>query len=203
MRSFRSLSRIAVALIVAAPLGACQDHHWVEFDKMGEVKMAERPAEAPPEPITTEGRPGVPYDGAGMLSGNGPSAPASMPGGGESGDFSGVIAAGIVDVDPADKAKALPSMTLYVIARPVTGGPPVAALRATDVIFPYSFRLTEEDVMMAPPQAGQPLTIEARFDFDGDPMSKDAEKDLFALSPGEIIVGDEKVALTLKTASGD
>lgn len=199
MRCFRTLNRIAVALAVAFPLGACQDHHWVEIDKMGEVKMAERPAGAPKEPTVTKGRPGVPYEGAGMLSGNGPT-PASAPPAGmgeEPGGFHGVIVAGTVDVAPADKERAATIKTLYIIARPVGGGPPVAASRAVDVTFPYSFRLTEENVMMAPPQPGQAITIEARLDSDGDPMSKDATLDLFASSPGEVHTGDEAVTLIL------
>ncbi|MBF0170250.1 MAG: hypothetical protein HQK87_04035 [Nitrospinae bacterium] len=201
MRCFRPLNRLALVAALAAPLAACQDHHWVDFDKMGEVKMAERPAGAPKEPVTTEGRPGVPYEGAGMLSGNNMSStPEAAPEAASS--FAGVIAAGTVDVDPADKAKAEALMTLYVIVRPAGGGAPVAAARATGVTFPYAFRLTEENVMMTPPQPGQAIAVEARLDSDGDPISKDAAKDLFAPPSGETVVGNEKISLTLKSSSG-
>lgn len=190
-----------IGLAALGSLGACQDHHWVDADKMGEVQMAERPAAAPEEPVVTEGRPGVPYEGTGMLSGNAPTQEEAPDATAGDGHFHGVIVAGTIDIDPDAEAKAKPGMSLYVIARPVTGGPPIAAIRATAVSFPFAFRLAEENVMMSPPQPGQALSVEARLDSDGDPMTKDMEKDLFASSDDEVIVGEEEVSLTLRSGT--
>lgn len=60
---------------------------------------------------------------------------------------------------------------VFVVARPLTGGPPVAVKRMQVASFPVTFDLSSADSMM-----GQPLPekfrLEARLDSDGDASTK-------------------------------
>lgn len=73
-----------------------------------------------------------------------------------------------LQLDPAAKPK---TGIVFVIARPLTGGPPVAVKRMQVGSFPVTFDLTSADSMM-----GQPLPekfrLEARLDSDGDASTK-------------------------------
>jgi hypothetical protein len=187
---------IALPLLLA--VAACQDHHWSDTDKMGEVKMADRPAQAGP-PKTTAGHATRPYDGAGALSGQAP-APAMGRAAQAPDGFVGLIAAGSVEVAAAAAGKADRSWTLFIIVRPVGGGAPLAALKAVDVTFPFAFRITEENLMMGGVEPGMKISLDARLDSDGDPMSRDAGKDLFGAAAGELAIGVEGVTITLGAA---
>lgn len=70
-----------------------------------------------------------------------------------------------------DRAAQMKNGIVFVIARPLTGGPPVAAKRIQVSSFPVNVELTSADSMM-----GQPLPeafqLEARLDSDGDAMTK-------------------------------
>lgn len=73
-----------------------------------------------------------------------------------------------LQLDPAARSK---TGTLFVIARPLAGGPPVAVKRLQGVSFPVTFSFGSADSMM-----GQPIPdkfrLEARLDSDGDPLTK-------------------------------
>ena len=75
-----------------------------------------------------------------------------------------------LDLDGAAKSK---TGVLYVIARPLAGGPPVAVKRMPSPAFPLTFDFGSADSMM-----GQPLPdrfrLEARLDSDGDAATKPA-----------------------------
>lgn len=64
---------------------------------------------------------------------------------------------------------------MYVIVRPKEGGPALAAKRFDKPVFPIKFELTEKDLMMGTPTAGMEISVEARYDSDGDPMTKKPE----------------------------
>jgi tetratricopeptide (TPR) repeat protein len=73
-----------------------------------------------------------------------------------------------LQLDAAAKSK---TGIVFVIARPLTGGPPVAVKRMQVASFPITFDLSSADSMM-----GQPLPpkfrLEARLDSDGDASTK-------------------------------
>jgi hypothetical protein len=73
-----------------------------------------------------------------------------------------------LDLDAGAKSK---TGVLYVIARPLAGGPPVAVKRMNSPSFPLTFDFGAADSMM-----GQPLPdvfrLEARLDSDGDAATK-------------------------------
>lgn len=73
-----------------------------------------------------------------------------------------------LQIDPAARSK---NGIVFVIARPLTGGPPVAVKRLQVASFPVTFDLSSADSMM-----GQPLPekfrLEARLDSDGDATTK-------------------------------
>jgi tetratricopeptide (TPR) repeat protein len=67
-----------------------------------------------------------------------------------------------------------PSAVIWVIARPAgaTSGPPAAAKRVPLGAFPIQVELTGADSMMGQPLPAR-MHIEARIDFDGNPMTRD------------------------------
>jgi cytochrome c-type biogenesis protein CcmH len=73
-----------------------------------------------------------------------------------------------LQIDPAARAK---TGIVFVVARPLSGGPPVAVKRMQVGAFPVTFELTSADSMM-----GQPLPdkfrLEARLDSDGNATTK-------------------------------
>ena len=73
-----------------------------------------------------------------------------------------------LQLDPAAQAK---TGVIFVIARPLTGGPPVAVKRIQSPAFPMTFDFGSADSMM-----GQPLPdtfrLDARLDSDGDAATK-------------------------------
>lgn len=73
-----------------------------------------------------------------------------------------------LSLDPAAKLKA---GTLYVMARPAAGGPPVAVKRLNVDSFPVTFDFGSADSMMGQPLPGQ-FILEARLDSDGDAATK-------------------------------
>lgn len=75
-----------------------------------------------------------------------------------------------LSLDPGAKLKA---GTLYVMARPAAGGPPVAVKRLNVSSFPVTFDFGSADSMMGQPLPGQ-FILEARLDSDGDAATKPA-----------------------------
>jgi hypothetical protein len=84
---------------------------------------------------------------------------------------------------------------LFVIARPPTGGPPLAVRRLPPGPFPIEFELGPEDSMMQVP-LNAPVILSARLDADGDPMTR-AEEDLAGQTAGPVSPGASGVELVL------
>lgn len=63
---------------------------------------------------------------------------------------------------------------LFVIVRPVerTGGPPLAVRRVTPSAFPVDFEIGPRDAMLGEAPFPDRVTVEARLDGDGDPLSR-------------------------------
>ncbi len=61
-----------------------------------------------------------------------------------------------------------PGMWLYVSIRSKEGGPPLAVRRDPNPSFPYKFRLSQSDAMMADTKLEGDVDVTARLDQDGD-----------------------------------
>jgi tetratricopeptide (TPR) repeat protein len=82
--------------------------------------------------------------------------------------------AGVVDIDPALRAKLAPGAVVWVIVRQagVETGPPIAVKRLPASEFPIAFSIGEADTMAGAPFP-EKIRIEARVDSDGDPTTRD------------------------------
>jgi hypothetical protein len=83
-------------------------------------------------------------------------------------DVAGTLALGAA-------VKSIPEgTTIYVIARPAGAlrGPPIAAARLSATAFPMRFVIGPENSMTGAPFPDKAL-LQARVDFDGDPMTRD------------------------------
>jgi hypothetical protein len=85
-------------------------------------------------------------------------------------------------------------MSLFIAARPLAGGPPIAVKRLGAVEFPYAFELTEENKMMAGTNFAGDVYLTIRLDQDGNPLSRQAGDMGVAV---ETKVGETKLDLTL------
>lgn len=100
----------------------------------------------------------------------GPPGPAA--GGGtpaEGAGVSGTIEAPGLDAPPA-------GAVLFVFVRPTgqSGGPPLAVRRMTPPAFPVDFEIGPGDAMVGGGPFPERVTVEARLDGDGDPLSRSA-----------------------------
>ncbi|MCC7200441.1 MAG: tetratricopeptide repeat protein [Gammaproteobacteria bacterium] len=82
-----------------------------------------------------------------------------------------------VEIAPALKPLAKPEAALFVLARPVAGGPPVAAVRKTAGELPFSISLTDKDVMTEGVKLTQfgELTLVARVSLSGRPQASSGD----------------------------
>jgi hypothetical protein len=116
--------------------------------------------------------------GEAMTGGPG-AAPMAAPAGGMQGQAEQVVASGEIDVagtlelDPSVGAVP-PGAVIFIYARQdgATRGPPIEARRVVADKLPVPFELTAADSMMGQPFPAK-ARIEARIDFDGDPMTHD------------------------------
>lgn len=99
---------------------------------------------------------------------------------------------GTIEIDPALAKQTAESDTLFLIARPATGGPPLAVKRFTGKAYPYAFTLQTEDLMIQQEAVDVPLDLTVRVDKDGDAMTR---------KPGDLTGGYEKNPVSLE-ASG-
>ena len=82
-----------------------------------------------------------------------------------------------VEIAPALKPLLKPEAALFVLARPVAGGPPVAAVRKTAGELPFSISLTDKDVMTEGTKLTQfgELTLVARVSLSGRPQASSGD----------------------------
>lgn len=85
---------------------------------------------------------------------------------------------------------------LFVIARSAGGGPPLAVKRLPIGPFPLAFEIGPADVMIAGRPFSGPITLSARIDRDGNPLTRDAT-DAAAVLPAPVEPGARDVELTL------
>ena len=86
---------------------------------------------------------------------------------------------------------------LFVIARGPGPGPPLAVKRMTPAAFPVSFELGPADVMMKGRPFVGPITLSARLDRDGDPLTRD-DGDASYQHPGPLEPGASGIEIVLR-----
>ncbi len=88
----------------------------------------------------------------------------------------------------AGAARVPPGGVLFVIARSGQGGPPLAVRRMPAGPFPLEFSIGPEHAMIQGRPFAGPLTLSARVDADGDPLTRSASDlvaaPLEAVEPG-------------------
>jgi hypothetical protein len=87
--------------------------------------------------------------------------------------------------------------TLFLIARSGAGGPPLAVKRLPSGPFPMPFSLGAGDVMIPGRAFEGPLTVSARVDVDGDPLSR-GDGDLEATLGTPVEAGASDIVLELR-----
>jgi hypothetical protein len=145
---------------------------------LGALNEARRRAAAGPAPAAPSGPP--------------PSAPAAT-----AGDPNEVLAAGTVTLARAEQADG--KRALFVNLRdPVAGGPPLAAVKLAPGPFPMTFQITRANLVGMGGTRPLPatVTLSARLDEDGDPMSKPPTDP--AASVEGFTVGTQGATLTLQ-----
>jgi tetratricopeptide (TPR) repeat protein len=81
---------------------------------------------------------------------------------------------GKITIDPKLKATIDPNASLFIIARPAgaAGGPPLAVKKIDKPVFPLTYSLSQENVMMqGTPFAGK-INLTVRLDKDGNPTTR-------------------------------
>lgn len=117
----------------------------------------------PPEDVPLTGRPAAPATPPTTPTTT--TAPAAAPG--------ATIVTGTIKVADSLKDKVPATATLFIVGRPEgMGGPPAVVKRVAGVTFPYTFTLAEDDAMMKGAPIPEKLTISARYDQDGDAISR-------------------------------
>jgi hypothetical protein len=96
---------------------------------------------------------------------NNPLAPAAEPSAAQK------VLRGRIQLSKGARANA--GMTLFVSARPVAGGPPLAVFRRpAPESFPFEFELSEANQMMEGTDFSGMVILSARLDQYGDPLSR-------------------------------
>ncbi len=89
--------------------------------------------------------------------------------------------------------------TLFIIARPkgATAGPPLAVLRVPSPRFPFSFELSQANVMIPSMRFDGEMDVSARLDVDGNAMTRDAA-DLEGRAAGSHAPGASGLTIALE-----
>jgi hypothetical protein len=166
--------RLLPVLALCLGLAGCDRRlePWVEAD--AEPPRAEKPVRIPglaqpvPEPLPT-------------------AAAAASAGAGETLRGTVRLAAGATVPDGS---------VLFVIARSPGGGPPLAVKRLPPGPFPLAFEIGAADAMIAGRPFAGPISLSARIDSDGDPLTR-GESDLAAAHAEALEPGASAVDLVL------
>jgi len=126
-------------------------------------------------------------------------APATMGRSAGSPSVAGLELRGTVSL--ADGSSGGGEGVLFVIARSADGGPPLAVKRLPVGPFPLEFKLGPGDVMMKGRAFEGPLTLAARVDRDGNPLTR-GEDDLTGAVQGTVRPGAAGIEIRLSPASG-
>jgi cytochrome c-type biogenesis protein CcmH len=106
---------------------------------------------------------------------------------------------GIVSIDPKLKTKVDAKAALFIIARPANsaGGPPLAVKKVDRPVFPVSYTLGPENVMMPGASFSGKVIISARLDKDGNPMTREPGNLVGEYKKNPAEVGSERVDVVI------
>jgi cytochrome c-type biogenesis protein CcmH len=81
---------------------------------------------------------------------------------------------GKITIDPKLKANVDPNAALFIIARPASGagGPPLAVKKIDKPVFPLTYSLSQENVMMQGTPFTGKINLTVRLDKDGNPVTR-------------------------------
>jgi len=177
--------RAACAAVVALALGACDRNLEPYVDAKDEPPPPERPVRVPglENPVPRAAMP------MGRDAGAGAPAAADVP--------SGAPIRGRVVTGPGVAAGG--EGVLFVIARSQPAGPPLAVKRLPIGPFPLEFEIGPEDVMIQGLPFAGPITLTARIDRDGNPMTREPG-DATATAAAPVEPGTSGVELRLEVA---
>lgn len=106
---------------------------------------------------------------------------------------------GVISVAPKLQAGLDSRATLFIIARRpgASGGPPLAVKKFDHPVFPLTYSLGPQDVIMAGITFTGKVHISARLDQDGNPMTREAGNLEAEFKNNPVAVGSQKVDMVL------
>jgi cytochrome c-type biogenesis protein CcmH len=106
---------------------------------------------------------------------------------------------GTISLDPKLKAKLDNTAVLFVVARSANspGGPPLAVKRIQRPVFPVSYALGQENVMIAGVALGGKVNVSARLDRDGNPATREPGDLAGEYKKNPVEIGSEKVDIII------
>jgi cytochrome c-type biogenesis protein CcmH len=114
---------------------------------------------------------------------------------------SGQSISGKISVDPKIKGQLDSKATLFIIARPAGagGGPPLAVKKIAQPIFPFSYSISAENVMIQGTPFTGKVNLTVRLDKDGNPTTR-TPGDLIGNHREPVEVGSENVDIIIDQA---
>jgi cytochrome c-type biogenesis protein CcmH len=105
---------------------------------------------------------------------------------------------GRISLDPKLQANLDPNAALFIIARPagVAAGPPLAVKKIDKPVFPLSYSLSQENVMMQGTPFTGKINLTVRLDKDGNPTTRGAG-DLIGERKNPVEVGTKNVDVVI------
>lgn len=86
---------------------------------------------------------------------------------------------------------------IFLMAKNIEGGSPVAVKKFTGKSYPYQFVLTNQDLMSSPEKITGPLNLTVRVDKDGNAMTKMAGDLLGICKTNPVSLQSENIVLTV------
>jgi cytochrome c-type biogenesis protein CcmH len=109
---------------------------------------------------------------------------------------------GVITIDAKMKSKADGKAALFIIARSggAAGGPPVAVKKIERPVFPVTYTLGPEDVMMKGMPLSGKIAISVRLDADGDAMTRQPGDLVGEYKNNPVEVGAQRVDIVIDRA---
>jgi cytochrome c-type biogenesis protein CcmH len=106
---------------------------------------------------------------------------------------------GKITLDPKLQANVDSNAALFIIARPAGGaaGPPLAVRKIEKPVFPLSYSIGQENVMMQGTLFAGKINISVRLDKDGNAMTREAGNVLGDYRQNPVDVGSQSVDIVL------
>ena len=106
---------------------------------------------------------------------------------------------GTITIDPKVKNNMDSRAALFIIARPASasGGPPLAVRKIERPVFPLSYSLGSENVMMQGQPFSGKVSISVRLDQDGNPMTREPGTLVGDYKKNPVAVGSRNVDIVI------